>query len=398
MKSRSVLTAAALSLAGTVFAEVTWKSVQLDGKFYSEGGAVADIDKDGSMDVVSGPFWYAGPDFKIRHEIFEPKEVDPHTYSDVFLQFASDFNGDGWVDVLVCSWPGKGAWWLENPKGGSEAWTRHAITDVVDGESPLLADLTGDGKPELICGQGGSYGYLSPPTDPTQPWPFVAITPPDESVQRYTHGQGVGDVDGDGKADFIERRGWWKNPGTKEGIWGLQPVPFDQKGGAQIYVYDFNGDGTNDIITVVDAHGYGLSWFEQGKANDGSTTWKEHRIMTDAAETSAGGVVVAQMHGVELLDVDGDGIKDLVTGKRFWAHPPRADGSAGDPGGNDPAVLFWMKTTRGNGEVKFTPQVIHGDSGVGVMLPSGDLNGDGLMDFVTANKKGTFIHVQKRKP
>ncbi|MES2657609.1 MAG: VCBS repeat-containing protein [Verrucomicrobiota bacterium] len=381
------------SLLPTVaFADVSWVSKQLDDKFYSEGGAIADINKDGKADVISGPFWYAGPDLKKRHEIFEPVSVDPHTYSDVFLQFAPDINGDGYPDVLVYSWPGKGAWWLENPKSGAARWVKHHIMDVVDAESPTFADLTGDGKPEIVCAQNGSYGYASAPADPTQPWPFKAITPPDKSVFKYIHGQGIGDVDGDGKPDFIEKRGWWKNPG-KEGEWTLNPVPFPGNGGAQMYCHDFNGDGKNDIITVIDAHAYGLSWFEQ--TADG---WKQHPILTDKPETSAGGVVVAQMHGVEFLDVDGDGIKDVITGKRFWAHAPKADGSGGDPGVNDPALLFWLKVTREGGVVKFTPKTIHPDSGVGVMLPTGDVNGDGFPDFLTANKKGTFVHVQKRKP
>ena len=390
MKPAAVLILASLSTS-VCYAEITWETTKLDDKFDSEGGAIADINKDGKADVVSGPYWYAGPDFKTRKEIYEVKEVDPHTYSDVFLQFAPDLNGDGWADVLVYSWPGKGAWWFENPKGKDGPWVKHPITDIVDGESPAFTDLTGDGKPEIVCAQNGSYGYVSPGADPAQPWKFTAITPPDKSVFRYTHGQGVGDVDGDGKPDLIEKRGWWKNPGKEGGEWTLNPVPFPGKGGAQMYVQDLNGDGKNDIISVIDAHAYGLSWFEQ--TADG---WKEHTIMTDKPETSAGGLVVAQMHGVEFLDVDGDGVKDIITGKRWWAHPPKADGTSQDPGVNDPAALFWLKVTREGKEVKFTPHIINKDSGVGVMLPTGDLNGDGFPDFLTANKKGTLIHIQKR--
>lgn len=397
MKLATALILASLPSAAAL-AGVTWETKRLDDKFYSEGGAIADINKDGKMDVVSGPYWYQGPEFTERHAIYEVKAYEPRGYSEVFFQFAPDINRDGWPDVLIYGWPGKQAWWLENPKGGKEPWKKHFIMEGIDGESPAWTDVTGDGKPDIVCAKAGSFGYASPPEDPTQPWPFVAVTPADKSVQRYTHGLGIGDVNKDGQLDLIETRGWWQNPGSKDGTWTLNPVPFNPEGGAQIYVHDFNGDGANDIITVSDPHAYGMSWFEQVPANGGAATWKEHKILTEDPAKSAGGLVVSQLHAVDFIDVDGDGQKDIVTGKRWWAHAPKPDGSGGDPGVNDPALIFWIKVTREGQTVKFTPAVIHNDSGVGTQLSSGDLNGDGFPDFLTASKKGTLIHLQKRTP
>jgi hypothetical protein len=383
-------------ITGTLSALPEWENRVLNNEFHSEGGAIGDMNNDGVADIVSGPYWYEGPDFQKRHELYPPTPHDPKGYSEVFFMFTPDLNGDGWNDVLIFGWPGKEAWWLENPKKSGANWKRHFIMEGIDGESPAWADLTGDGKLEIVCAKSGSFGYAAPPEDPTQPWPFVAVTPPDPSVQRYIHGMGVGDIDGDGRPDLLDRRGWWKNPGKTEGFWELQPVQFNSSGGAQMIVHDFNGDGLMDILNVRDPHAYGLSWFEQSKGGDGKIAWKEHVILTDKAESSAGGLVVSQLHAVDVLDVDGDGVDDIVTGKRWWAHPPRPDGQGGDPGVNDPALIFWLKVTREGGEVKFAPHVIHEDSGVGTQLPVGDANGDGHPDFLTASKKGTVIHIQKR--
>ena len=307
--------------------------------------------------------------------------------------FADDINHDGSSDLLVHGWPGKQAWWLENPQQGTGHWKQHPIMDGADGESPTWFDLTVDSKPEIVCAHGGTFGYASPPAVPTRPWTFIAVTPPDASVQRYTHGQRIGVVDKDGKPDLLDRRGWWKNPGTPGGMWTLNPVPFDPSGGAQMYVHDFNGDGKTDILNVSDSHAYGLSWCEQTAEG-----WQEHPILAKEPAASAGGLVVSQLHAVEFLDVDGNGEKDIITGKRWWAHAPKPDGTDGDPGVNDQELLFWIQVTREGEKVTFTPKVIHRESGVGVMLSTGDVNGNGHADFLTMNKKGTFIHIQKRTP
>jgi len=95
----------------------SFKRLQLTEEFYCEGAYYADFNRDGKPDVVSGPFWYQGPDFRQKHEIRPPKSFDPKGYSDNFLTFTGDFNADGWADVFYVPWPGKDASWYENPAG-----------------------------------------------------------------------------------------------------------------------------------------------------------------------------------------------------------------------------------------------------------------------------------------
>ena len=84
--------------------------------------------------------------------------------------------------------------------------------------------------------------------------------------------------------------------------------------------------------------------------------------------------------------MDGDGVQDIVTGKRFWAHGEH------DPGSLDPAVLYWFKTVRDEtASVRFIPYLIDNNSGVGTQVVAGDVNGDKLPDVVVGNKKGTFV-------
>ena len=102
----------------------------------------------------------------------------------------------------------------------------------------------------------------------------------------------------------------------------------------------------------------------------------------------------SQTHALHCVDIDGDGLKDLVTGRRWWAHGPR-----GDAGPNDPAYLYWFQAKRGkDGIVSFTPHVIDDESGVGTQFAIADVNGDGLPDVVVSNKKGVHVFLQVRTP
>jgi hypothetical protein len=364
---------------------ITWKKIQLSDVFTCEGAAVGDFNRDGHMDVVAGPWWYEGPDFTKKHEIYPVKTWKPdNEYSNNFFTFVYDFNKDGWPDVLVYGFPGQDASWFENPKGEPGPWKKHEIFKVVDNESPTWADVNGDGVPDICCSTGGQLGYIT-----IVDGKFHPISPK-KDYNRFTHGLGVGDVNGDGKMDFIEARGWYEQPKSLEGDpeWTFHPVKFGS-GGAQMYVYDVNGDGLPDVITSIQAHGWGLSWFEQQK--DG--TFKEHVIVGKEEKDNPYGVKFSQMHAIELVDMDGDGLKDIVTGKRYFAH-----GSHGDQEPLAPAVVYWFKLVRNkDGSVDWIPHQIDDNSGVGTQVTVADVNGDGFPDVIVGNKKGAFVHLQERK-
>src|SRR5262245_50585103 len=130
--NKTVITFAAL-LAGSLLATAkdyslhTFKKTQLTDKFWSEGATFGDLNRDGKPDIISGPYWYEGPDFTRRHEYypakatFKRKQADgaeqtiegfegalgvENKYSDNFFAFVHDFNKDGWNDILIIAFPG----------------------------------------------------------------------------------------------------------------------------------------------------------------------------------------------------------------------------------------------------------------------------------------------------
>ena len=365
----------------------------LTNQYYCDGVNTGDFNRDGKPDIVAGPFIYLGPDFKTKHAFYTAKEFPTKpSPTDSMFSYVWDFNGDGWPDILVLGrvhlHP---AFWYENPKGAAGLWKKHFVFERVKGESPPFLDVDSDGRPELVAHWEDQWGFIRPDwSAPEKPWTFKSITGKGK-WQQFHHGTGIGDVNGDGRPDLILNDGWWEQPADHRTPWKTHPFMFSHdKGGAQMFASDVNGDGLPDIITALNAHGWGLAWFEQVKAA-GTITFKEHKLMGDRSEEAKFGVCFSQPHALAMADLDGDGLPDLIVGKRMWAHPPPKDIEP-----DAPPVLYWFQLKRdGKGGATFVPHFIDDHSGVGVQVTAADVNSDGRPDILTVSKLGTFLFLNQ---
>jgi len=359
-----------------------FKKLELTTQFISEGSAVTDVNKDGKPDIIAGAFWFESPGWK-RHEITRPDTFHIKTYGNSFLNFAMDVNQDGWMDYIRVDHPGQPVVWFENPKNKPGHWKEHLINKSLGNENPMLVDVDGDGREDLIGNDAIDRQVIwlrSPSKKGDTSWQKIVVSADTSfGIEKYTHGIGFGDIDGDGIKDLVLKNGWFKAPtDRKQANWEFHPGKISADC-SQMYIVDLNGDGLNDILSA-SAHDYGIWWHEQVKDANGDISWKEHEISRAFSET----------HAVEFKDINGDGNKDFVTGKRFFAH------NGGDPGGMEAAVLYWFEYKPGK-EPSWIPHLIDEDSGVGLQVLVEDINGDGLPDIVSGNKKGVHVFLQEKK-
>ena len=159
--------------------------------------------------MVYGPYWFAGPDFSEKHEIY-PAEAQPRErYADHFFAWVYDFNGDGWNDVLdrrLSRHAGVSSTRIRASEGFDKPWPKHQVLDSVTNESPQFVNVVGDERPELVCTHNGLFGYATfDPAKPFEPWTFHAISEKIAPVP-FGHGLGVGDVNGDGRTRHSDER------------------------------------------------------------------------------------------------------------------------------------------------------------------------------------------------
>ena len=355
-----------------------WKKVWIADETFESVG-VFDVNNDGVLDIVSGAFWYQGPDFRRKHGVGEVKMCGE--YFDDFSTIALDVNGDGYLDFVTGGWWGNTLRWRENPKGDpGKQWVEHIIATVGNIETTRAWDIDGDGQLEIIPNTPGERKVrafkLKRDKNGKGTGEFtehVLFEFPEGKSQG--HGLGCGDIAGHGRQDIVLCQGWLEAPADPyngQWIWheDFAKTPWGWAASVPMLVADVNGDGRSEIITG-NGHGYGLWWSER---KDGG--WVHHPI--DPYN--------AQSHDLQWVDIDGDGQCELVTGKRHRAHCGNEAGEWDDVG------IYYFKWT-GEG---FSKQVIdYGPigtgKGCGIYFALADLRGTGRLDLVAPGKDGLYV-------
>lgn len=306
-----------------------WAMHLIDGGWPAEArGAVGDLNADGRLDVVltgeessTGVAWYPAPQDP-KTESWTRHEVVSQGYEGVHSVALRDFDSDGDLDIFVAEMhhgenPDKVAI-FENVDGGAAQWVEHVIAET-GSHNAKIADLNGDNCPDIV-GKNYEAGELPLRVDMWLSHVKVspAATPATLSLDRW-------------QRHIIDAQRPWRAVFVTAG--------------------DINGDALPDIIT-------GGWWYQ----NPGDPTGNWQR--------QAFGAGLNNMAVVHDLDGDGDldvlGTKGKVDSDRFvWAENqgsgtfvihdnlPRAKGDflqgarAGQlvPGGNVEVVLSWHNAT-----------------------------------------------------
>lgn len=365
----------------------------------NEGCDLADFDGDGKLDISAGRNWYRNGDWFPRAlRIIE----DNAGYVRSNGEWAYDVNGDGRPDVVSMDFMSKEVYWYENPGGETllrgYLWPKHLLADTgyATNEACYLIDLDGDGKPEWFSNQWNK-------DVPTIIWKFstevrkieVRKGQKTEVVDREMptlvghtigaengHGVAFGDINNDGRDDILFGRGWYERPASGDPLsqqWKCH-LDWELHGSCPMLVYDVDGDGKNDLVWS-DSHNYGLFlWRGLGPDASGKLQF-EQKLIDDS---------FSQAHCLHLADLDGDGVDEVITGKRIRAH------NDGDPGAKDPPIMryyVWNRETKA-----FDAYTINqGLVGAGMQIRTADIDNDGDVDIVVAGKEGTQILFNQRK-
>ena len=269
----------------------------------------------------------------------------------------ADFNGDGKADAAAATYGDNGAAvqiLLGKGNGSFTVSQRMPYGDSATVDAITVADFTGDGKPDVAATKNAPLGPTIEVFVGKGDGSFGTATSYPSDIQLTYDGLDSADVDDDGDPDLVYLAGCptvQLNDG--HGVFGDHICTRSGRlGGVTFTLGDFDGDGVLDLATG-DASG--------GNVTIGLGTGKG-KFVAKANYNKIG----KQVNSITTGDFTGDGVLDvLASADAYPSAPTRV------------AIVL-----RGKGDGTFAEQASYATGGDG--LAGADLNGDGLLDLISA--------------
>lgn len=370
--------------------------INADSEFCS--AAAIDINGDSQLDIVSGGWWYEAPTWR-RRPLRDVERIGNRF--DDYSNLPLDVDGDGDTDLVSVNYRSQSIYWVRNPGRSGGDWQRVDVDRPGPSETGRLVDLDGDGQLDILP-NGTTYAAWYSRVAPKEPGSAVRWQKHDLPAELAGHGIGSGDINGDGRIDLVGPKGWAEAPADPAaGRWRWHgDFQLARDCSVPILCHDVDGDGDTDLVWGR-GHNVGLYWTEQRNteqrnADQASAPLPENsppvlaetlaalvgqgRWVTHAIDTSW-----SCAHAPMMADLDGDGVVELVAGKRFQGHEGR------DPGENDPLCVYSYQFSPQSHTWQRRTVSLHPKCGMDLDPKCVDIDNDGDIDILAPSRSGLTL-------